>query len=368
MSVITSRLRSRALSVGFTLVELLVVIAIIGILIALLLPAVQAAREAARRAQCTNNLKQLGLAHHNYHDSCKCFVYRMGGTSGGGATCGNDNNGLRRSGFISLLPYLEQGAMWDQIKGGTPGSVSAEGPCGWAGWSLWNNSPAALKCPSDEGWIIESDSNSYAFCSGDQIVNIRTDDTPRGIFGYWRGTKIADIRDGTSNTVMMSERCSAAGQVSKFRTQAPGAANALEVEHVHGRAHAGSGLRNSPNICYTFTDGKYFVAGTSVHCYFGQNWHDGEVAIVGFNTVLPPNAPACSEAGSWGDANHMVIPPSSRHPGGANALIADGSVRFVSETIDTGNLGVAQPDHGESQYGVWGAMGSKEGGEAISMQ
>jgi len=366
MSVRVLKFRSRAFRVGFTLVELLVVIAIIGILIALLLPAVQAAREAARRAQCTNQLKQLGLAHHNYHDSFKTFVYRMGGTSCSGCG-GRDHNTYRRSGFISLLPYIEQRPMWDRIKGGDT-TTAPEGPVGWTGWGPWNTSPASLKCPSDEGAPIQADSNSYAFCAGDQIVSVRTDQTPRGIFGYRLCTQIADIQDGTSNTVMMSERCSHADQPGKFQTQSPGSANALEVEHVKGSAHAGGGLRNSPNICFTFSDGKYIVAGTPVHSYFGQNWHDGESAIVGFNTVLPPNAPACSEAGSWGDANHVVHPPSSRHPGGANCLVADGSVRFVSETIDTGNLGVPAVNQGMSRYGVWGAMGSKDGGETVSMQ
>ncbi|NQT16359.1 MAG: DUF1559 domain-containing protein, partial [Planctomycetes bacterium] len=163
--------RLRRFGVGFTLVELLVVIAIIGILIALLLPAVQAAREAARRSQCTNNLKQLGLAHHNYHDNFKQFIYRMGGT-GNGDGSGESGNGGRRSGFISLLPYFEQGAMWDQIKAGDA-SYAPEGPRGWWGWGRWDNAPDTLGCPSDEGVVVRTDANSYAFCSGDQIVSIR---------------------------------------------------------------------------------------------------------------------------------------------------------------------------------------------------
>ena len=138
--------RSRIVVGGFTLVELLVVIAIIGILIALLLPAVQAAREAARRSQCTNQLKQFGLALHNYHDTYKSFVYRKGGTTG--PSNDGTNNQYRRSGYISLLPFYEQGAMWDQIKSGPP----AEGPAGWSGWTQWNDAPDMLLCPSDNGY------------------------------------------------------------------------------------------------------------------------------------------------------------------------------------------------------------------------
>src|SRR5690606_28625210 len=107
---------------GFTLIELLVVIAIIAILIALLLPAVQQAREAARRTQCKNNLKQVGLALHNYHDVFGSFTYKSGGTDRppSSAPC-NLGNARRRSGWVGLLPYIDQGPLYNQIEsGGAP--------------------------------------------------------------------------------------------------------------------------------------------------------------------------------------------------------------------------------------------------------
>ena len=117
---------------GFTLVELLVVIAIIGILIALLLPAVQAAREAARRSQCTNSLKQLGLALQNYHDVNKVFPYRKGGTSYASKWDGWESNYERKSGFIPLLPFMEQTPMYERIRAGGGNPVAPpEGPAGW---------------------------------------------------------------------------------------------------------------------------------------------------------------------------------------------------------------------------------------------
>lgn len=346
---------------AFTLVELLVVIAIIGILVALLLPAVQAAREAARRMQCSNNLKQFGLAHHNYHDTYKSFVYRKGGTNAGGST--DLSNKYRRSGFISLLPFLEQGPMWDQIKAGG-GSIAPEGPAGWRGWGPWNQSPAVCVCPSDSGRAQTSRTqvNSYAFCIGDQISGIRDDRTVRGVFGARNTVKIAAITDGTSNTILMSERIISGG-VSYQRN--PWAVGPLQVLKTHAIAIGnGTPVRSSPNSCFTVVDGNYYADGTQVQGTWGKYWHDGQPMYVGFNTVLPPNSPACSEdGGPWGDRNHLVIPPTSDHPGGVNTLFADGSVTFISDTIDTGNLGVGQPDNGPSRYGVWGSMGSKAGSD-----
>jgi len=361
---------------GFTLVELLVVIAIIGILIALLLPAVQAAREAARRSQCTNNLKQLGLALHNYHDTYLCFPARKDGSGACttiSTTYGSRRNGncTRLSGFIPLLPYLEQQPMAEAIRAGEPGNnISPGGPAGWESWPIWDNSPDVLLCPSDNGYPDNRGPyNSYAFSVGDQISGIRDGQTVRGLFPTVRTVAIRDILDGTSNTVAMSERVCAARLPDNW----DGSGNALtvgarQIEHVQGQAVGIGGVASSPIICRSYTDGRYYVAGTRVICPFGRRWTDGQPTIVGFNTVLPPNAPACAEdATTWRDQNNVVIPPSSRHPGGVNVLLADGSVRFISETIDTGNLALPPVSSGFSPYGVWGALGSKDGGDVATL-
>ena len=344
---------------AFTLVELLVVIAIIGILIALLLPAVQAAREAARRSRCTNNLKQLGLALHNYHDVYKAFVYRAGGTVGDNVDR-RGSNWYQRSGFPSLLPFVEQGAMWDQIKAGDA-NTAPEGPEGSYRWGPWDNAPDVARCPSDTRLPALSTEtrglHNYAFSVGDQVGGLYSDQTVRGIFGYREGTRMADITDGTSNTVMMSERLKA--------SYSERAAGLREIEHVLGSAVNISGLSSAPGTCLTMSDGKYFNQGIDIWGFFGQRWHCGAAVSVGFNTVLPPNAPTCAELGRWWGVPALVAPPASRHPGGANVVLADGSVRFISETIDTGDLTVAQPESGPSRYGVWGALGSKAGGETI---
>ena len=358
---------------GFTLIELLVVIAIIAILIALLLPAVQQAREAARRTECRNNLHQLGLALHNYHDVYKYFPGRSMGTcctSGGVNDLVNSNRG-RLAGFVALLPYLDQAPMFNQIAAGDA-TRPPMGPHAWAGWAPWNNSPNMLLCPSDDGYPSTAGPfNSYAFSMGDMVEHltqgIGNPGQVRGPFGArrrGRGFVIyghRDLTDGASNIVFMSER------LNQFRITYRGAqppsVGPREVEHVLAVATRVGGLVDNPRLCYTVTDGVYFLDGTPVQARFGTNWHDAQPMYVAFNTVLPPNSPACADGGTNGDSTHLVIPPASRHSGGVNALMGDGRVIFVSDSIDTGNLSQRQSINGESRYGVWGSLGSKSGGD-----
>jgi len=366
---------------AFTLVELLVVIAIIGVLVALLLPAVQAAREAARRSQCSNHLKQICLATHNYHDTYKTFPPMAGGTTNPDTSWDPGSwysNGERHSTFFYILPFMEQKPLYDKIVAGLPeggmGSIRPQGPHSLRNYSAYKVRIPVYLCPSDTmadrgGWDPETAAISYAVNLGDSTVgpdqwnswNVPNTDTeqPRGVFGMRVGATMADIRDGTSNTLAFSE-------------------NTVYSASQHGKIHGhyvmmSSGtFRNSPITCLQAKGPNGNLVGTlpPSHHRDGEAWMSGYPMIMGFTTILPPNAPSCAAAqGEW---NEGIFSADSYHPGGVNATMADGSVRFVSETINTGNLAAPVPQMplwgGPSPYGVWGAMGTKNGTESLSSQ
>lgn len=361
---------------GFTLVELLVVIAIIGILVGLLLPAVQAAREAARRMQCSNSLKQLGLSLHTYEATYRRFPARKNGTNSGfNGTERVSNNGGRLAGFIALLPYVEQAPMFQAIQAGDPtgagGStiaggpnIAPGGPAAWASWAVWNRSPSFMVCPSDGTTFnqpTQTASNNYAFSVGDDVTGVRDGTNVRGPFPATIGIRLSEIIDGTSNTVAFSERLKA----NFGRTTV--VANQIEVGH--GTAGGIAGMTTAPGLCLTTATGRFFTAGQIVKGRFGSLWTDGQAERVAFNTALAPNRPGCTDdADGNADSVNVVMPASSRHTGGVNVALCDGSVRFIGDSIDTGNLAVGQPDSGPSNWGVWGAMGSKSGGDAASLE
>ncbi|UUO08612.1 DUF1559 domain-containing protein [Blastopirellula sp. J2-11] len=335
---------------GFTLVELLVVIAIIGALIALLLPAVQQAREAARRMSCTNQLRQIGLAMHNYHDTYGKLPPRNGGTQA---------NSYRLSGWVGLLPFIEQPALYEQIASGN-GTHASFGPRPWDNFAPFRTQIAMLLCPSEPADPIDSDnigSSNYCFSIGDCSRYTDSEVESRGIFSRYHYCGFNRITDGLSNTVMMGEKA----------LGTPGLRRIIGGIAVTGTPWTGDQDDINPGVCMALrgVSGEY-QSGTTMLDRNGRRWVDGTVNFQGFSTILPPNAPSCSRSGS--DWKESIISASSHHPGGVNTLMADGSVTFIQETIDTGDLSSVAPQQGgSSPYGVWGALGSKSGGEVTGL-
>lgn len=330
---------------GFTLVELLVVIAVIGILIALLLPAVQAARESARRTQCTNNLKQLALAVHNYESALRRLPPHHGGTC---CTVPTTNEGTL-SGIVMLLPFVEQGALWDSIaaapgQGGEPGSSTFPHPKGNLVFLLCPSSPIPSPASSvDPKW--GGPGRSYHLSLGDTDLNAFTHPpyaapSPRSPFSPNAGESRSwsDVTDGLSNTILMSEQ-------ALFK-------NTSDVRGTFWEDYTIA----TPNDCRACAPGLSYKGNGSI-LGNGRFWAQG-AGIAGYtiSTILPPNSPSCG-----------YLPTiSSRHSGGANVAMSDGSVRFITNNIDSGNQSVAPPTSasGASPYGVWGALGTSQGGES----
>ncbi|MDO5566366.1 MAG: DUF1559 domain-containing protein [Planctomycetia bacterium] len=380
---------------GFTLVELLVVIAIIGILIALLLPAIQAAREAARRMECTNKLKQLVLAQHNHHD-----VYGFIPNSRVQRSMGCEKwhnkyvtdpvayNHSMYSFLIPTLPYIEQASIYDQIA-----SNIAAARAGTA--AIYNYESAAATCPFSQpisAYWCPSDPNApqpaarmqrtnYRACRGD-IYAAGDNDAPRG--PYRRGdittVKLTDILDGTSNTVLIGESIVSIFSETNVSMQYPvrGGIATLTGLDGNGTTNAASiiGLARDPADNNLLRDP--YVYASSFYRALGGVYTVGR-NVTAFFTMTPPNTPSAC-ASSYPDGNPSVITASSYHSGGANVGMGDGSVRFISETIDCGKTscdvrtatGVATGSVpaqfiGPSIWGVWGAMGSVAGGESTSL-
>jgi len=337
-------------SKGFTLVELLVVIAIIGVLIALLLPAVQQAREAARRMQCSNNMKQLGLALHNHHDT---FGYMPPMLDIGGG------HHYRHSGFIKLLPFLEQNNTYEQIQSNSTNLNTAP----WEEATFWQQfSFDGFICPSSvppaEFNNEQTSWRNYHMCLGDRY---RPQDDPmkstRGMFQRGEvnsnGTlqnklNFASVTDGLSNTMAFSERIAMASEARP--DQGAFAQISLQTD-------------SSPSECTAA------LTGTWSGDIEDSRWNDGRASYSGFFAAAPPNSVSCTGDGTSGNIHDGPTLPgaSSQHPGGVLASLGDGSVRFFSETVDSGNQGATFDfTSGVSPYGVWGAFGSRNGGEAVS--
>jgi hypothetical protein len=386
-----------------------VVIAIIGALIALLLPAVQAAREAARRMSCTNQVKQLSISLHNFHDTKGKFpAARIDWNSGHAATVTPSGDLTRFSAFFPLSPFFEQPAVYDRFSatialrnagdtttsithsasevadGGTSGSHVISSQCTpWScGYCIGSGylDGFILGCPSDAANRQRVGSNrsaSYHFCYGDSsdraydgysgtppalVANPLKND--RGFFTAQvdEARTMASISDGTSNTVVFSEVCitteprdASVGRLIKGGTAADVATMTTEPTTLTERT-------GNVHICWGTKSGNAYntTGNTNINTSIGRRWSDAGPIWTGFMTCLPPNAPTCANG-----TRDSIVTPSSYHSGGVVVGLGDGSVRFISETIDCGNLTTANVvTSGVSEFGVWGALGSINGGES----
>jgi prepilin-type N-terminal cleavage/methylation domain-containing protein len=372
--------RGRGASVGgFTLVELLVVIAIIGTLVGLLLPAVQVARETARSSSCSNNLKQMALAVANFHDAKSRFPVsnaepdffaRWSTDANGSPNPFNGGAGLASySGILTLMPYLEEQKAYDSVVAGMrPGSSNAADINGRA-WNRNTNTLVfinGLLCPSDSLPLRSTATGgllNYRMNGGDIWWN-HVDASPlqRGPFrkgdpgnlGVVRFTRSKDVTDGLSKTVMLGEAVTASGDSSLDRgVVAPPASNITK-----------------PSTCMGYgSTGRLTNFGTSTTSdVVGMSWFGDRTGSTAFFTIQPPNTIRCTMSTSDG-ASRARIPASSFHNGGAFIAMCDGAVRFILNTIDTGDLDqtMATSVTGASKFGVWGNLGTMAGGETSSI-
>ncbi len=320
---------------GFTLIELLVVIAIIGVLIALLLPAVQAAREAARRAQCTNNLKQIGLAVHNYLDVHNRFPIGRGTRP---PRPYNDTSRYNYSGFSMILPQLEQTPLYSAINFSLTINLQAGNTT--AQVTVLSN----YLCPSEsQKTPAESAGVSYRFNEGANILygyaetdpagNNKLMTPPNGPFFPERSVRLSEVTDGTSNTALASERL-----MGDFNQGI-----ATPRRDVYNSPVYPNTLDEASQACESMSNLDISSSGESGS---GAPWLDGFLHTSIYKHVSTPNKKSC-----YHRPDRLVMTASSNHPGGVNVAFCDGSVKFIKDSISPA---------------PWRAIGSMNGAEILS--
>ncbi|MDR1964925.1 MAG: DUF1559 domain-containing protein [Planctomycetaceae bacterium] len=374
-----SRTLIRYVPFGFTLVELLVVIAIIGVLIAILLPAVQAAREAARRMTCTNNMKQFIIAVHNYHDHHNALPSATAAVVFKNSPPTMSNN---FSCQFHLFPYMEQIGRYQEITNSTVNiSVSDSN-------NLLRGKFATFLCPSDPnsalpGIYRDLSRCNIVTCRGDfalhnqQVTGFSasqsfifpsnlsrapfmpsSNSSPTGIVNVWRGFE--GITDGTSNTIAISESCSAESTESR---SIYGAVSQYTINNTT--------TASAPSGCFALVDVSSMqykpTAPLATVLYRGNILFDGRVARNGFCTVLPPNSPSCVTNTTSPETRMGYLSATSYHGKGVNVGLFDGAVRYVSDSVDAGKMSDQQAyGAGPSPYGIWGSLGTIGQGENVS--
>jgi prepilin-type N-terminal cleavage/methylation domain-containing protein/prepilin-type processing-associated H-X9-DG protein len=357
---------------GFTLIELLVVIAIIAVLIALLLPAVQAAREAARRAQCVNNLKQIGIALHNYHQTNDTFPLGVSlNVYTPPATYKAKNSW---SHFGGLLPFLEMQAFYNAANfnfGVEEGTASI---CWYINSTASDPQIKACICPSDPNAgsgagatiagisVPDIDTSNY-FASvgtttyltlpgGGSADTIQQWNVPsNGLFTFQRVYGIRDCIDGSSNTIAYSE--SVVGPSNSRPKQKGTGVTGVSVPAAAMVMDASSVGVGTINPALTACDTAW-QNGTGLDSQHGRDWAHGAIAQTLFNTIVPPN----SQLHGWAHCSNLSSSvvgvfsnAASYHSGGVNTLFGDGSVKFIKDSIN---------------QITWWALGTKANGEVIS--
>jgi len=390
-------------------------------LIALLLPAVQAAREAARRMACSNNLKQFGLALHNHVDSKQTLpprAWRPWNKAPWTTDPINAAVSQYKSGYTELLPYMEQTPVYQSlnnppaVKDGEPfwirnwgansaWSTDGTGNPGWApGEGVYATIPGAL-CPSDgEATAGKTASlparRNYLFSLGDWGYGggwQTTAKITRSPFRLDEWISFDAIKDGTSNTIALSEKLVAVSDSRDYRRNAIRAADDASLGSGAGSLFQ-NGAASNPSLCSaTSGSGNEYIAPYTPHTisYTGGDNYEHAVGLLfataklaGFMTVNPPNQPFCVNTTSFslGDAIHIMA-PTSNHTGGVNIVMFDGSVRFASDSIDAGTQNVPVVVRGTtingngansgstsslpSPYGVWGGLGTPASRESVSL-